>query len=341
MFNFLFSLFSNDMGIDLGTSSVLVYVKGQGIVVREPSVVAIDNETNNVVAIGTEAKRMLGKTPGVITAIRPLRNGVIAHLVAAEHMIRYFIKKVHNRRSLIHPRVVIGIPSGITEVEQRAVREAAEQAGAREVHLLKEPLAAAMGANLPINEPRGHMIVDIGGGTTEVAVISLGKLVEADSIGIAGDEMDEAIVNYFRRKYNLLVGENTAEETKIKIGSAFPLAEELTLEVRGRDHAGLPRTITVNSEEIRLALEEPIKAILDVIKKVLERTKPELSADLIDTGIVLAGGGSLLRGLCERISQDTHLPVRLADDPLTCVVRGTGYYLEDLDNLKKARRTII
>ncbi len=342
MFNYLFSLFSNDMGIDLGTASVLVYVKGQGIVLREPSVVAIERETKNVLAIGVEAKRMLGKTPTSIIAVRPLRNGVIADFEVTEQMIRYFIKKVHNRRSLLHPRIVIGVPSGITEVERRAVRESAEQAGAREVHLIEEPMAAAIGANIPINEPEGNMIVDIGGGTTEVAVISLKGMVVSKSIDVAGDEMDEAIVQYFRRKYNLLIGENTAEDVKIKIGSVFPLPEETSMEVKGRDQVtGLPKTISITSEEVRSALAEPTKAIIEVIKNTLEETPAELSADLVDRGIVLAGGGSLLRGLPELLAQETELPVNLAEDPLTCVVRGTGKYLEELDNLKAGRKSIV
>src|SRR3989339_439384 len=342
MFNYFFSLFSNDMGIDLGTASVLVYVKGQGIVLREPSVVAIDKETHSVIAIGMEAKRMLGKTPANIIAVRPLRNGVIADFEVTEQMIRYFIKKVHNRRSLLHPRIVIGIPSGITEVERRAVRESAEQAGAREVYLIEEPMAAAIGANIPIQEPEGNMIVDIGGGTTEVAVISLGGMVVSKSIDVAGDEMDEAIVQYFRRKYNLLIGENTAEDVKIKIGSVFPLTEETSLEVKGRDQVtGLPKTISITSEEVRSALAEPTKAIIEVIKNTLEETPAELSADLVDRGIVLAGGGSLIRGFGDLLSQETELPVNLAEDPLTCVVRGTGKYLEELDNLRYNKKSIV
>ncbi|MCB4792655.1 MAG: rod shape-determining protein [Elusimicrobia bacterium] len=342
MFDYLFRLFSNDMGIDLGTASVLVYVKGQGIVLREPSVVAIERDTKKILAIGIEAKRMLGKTPANIIAVRPLRNGVIADFEVTEQMIRYFIKKVHNRRSLLHPRVVIGIPSGITEVERRAVRESSEQAGAREVYLIEEPMAAAIGANIPIQEPEGNMIVDIGGGTTEVAVISLGGMVVSKSIDVAGDEMDEAIVQYFRRKYNLLIGENTAEEVKIRIGSVFPLAEEKSMEVKGRDQVtGLPKTITITSEEVRSALSEPIKSIVEVIKGTLEETPAELSADLVDRGIVLAGGGSLLRGISDLLSQETELPVNIAEDPLTCVVRGTGKYLEELDNIRSAKKGIL
>ena len=342
MFNYLLSLFSNDMGIDLGTASVLVYVRGQGIVLREPSVVAIEKDTKKVLAVGEEAKRMLGRTPANIIAIRPLRNGVIADFEITEQMIRYFIKKVHNRRSFLHPRIVIGVPSGITEVERRAVRESAEQAGARQVYLIEEPMAAAIGANLPIQEPEGSMIVDIGGGTTEVAVISLGGMVVSRSLGIAGDEMNEAIVQYLRKKYNLLIGENTAEEVKIKIGSVFPMIKETSMEVKGRDQVtGLPKIISITSEEVRSALAEPIKAIVDVIKSTLEETPAELSADLVDRGIVLAGGGSLLHGLADLLSHETELPVSNAEDPLTCVVRGTGKYLEELDNIKYGRKSIV
>ena len=330
------------MGIDLGTASVLVYVKGQGIILREPSVVAIEKDTRRVLAIGTEAKRMLGKTPSNIIAVRPLRNGVIADFEVTERMIRYFIKKVHNRRSLLHPRIVIGVPSGITEVERRAVRESAEQAGAREVYLIEEPMAAAIGANIPIQEPEGNMIVDVGGGTTEVAVTSMGGMVVSKSIDVAGDEMDEAVVLYFRRKYNLLIGENTAEDVKIRIGSVFPLAEETSLEVKGRDQVtGLPKTVSITSEEVRAALAEPMRAIIEVIRNALEETPAELSADLVDRGIVLAGGGSLLRGFPELITQETELPANLAEDPLTCVVRGTGKYLEELDHMHSSRKFIV
>ncbi len=342
MFNYLFSLFSNDMGIDLGTASVLVYVKGQGIVLREPSVVAIEKDTRRVLAIGTEAKRMLGKTPANIIAVRPLRNGVIADFEVTERMIRYFIKKVHNRRSLLHPRIVIGVPSGITEVERRAVRESAEQAGAREVYLIEEPMAAAIGANIPIQEPEGNMIVDVGGGTTEVAVTSMGGMVVSKSIDVAGDEMDEAVILYFRRKYNLLIGENTAEAVKIRIGSVFPLPEETSMEVKGRDQVtGLPKTVSITSEEVRAALAEPMRAIIEVIRNALEETPAELSADLVDRGIVLAGGGSLLRGFPELITQETELPANLAEDPLTCVVRGTGKYLEELDHFRSSRKKLV
>src|SRR5882672_1464951 len=272
MFDFLFSLFSNDMGIDLGTANTLVYVKNQGIVLREPSVVAIDRESRRVLAIGAEAKRMLGRTPSSIIAVRPLKNGVIADFEVTQEMIKYFIRKVHNRRSLLHPRIVIGIPSGITEVERRAVQESAQQAGARDVFLIEEPMAAAIGADLPISEPHRNFIVDIGGGTTEAAVISLGGLVVSKSLDIAGDEMDEAVMMHFRRKYNLLIGETTAEEVKIQIGSVFPLKEEKTMEVKGRDQAtGLPKTVLITSEEVRQALMEPVQLILDVINTVFGR----------------------------------------------------------------------
>jgi rod shape-determining protein MreB len=335
MFNYIFSLFSYNMGIDLGTASVLVYIKGKNIVLREPSVVAMDKETKRVLAIGIDAKKMLGKTPANIIAVRPLRNGVIADFEATEKMIRYFIKKVHNKRALLHPKVVIGVPSGITEVERRAVRESAEQAGAREVYLIDEPMAAAIGAGIPIQDPEGSMIVDIGGGTTEVAVVSLGGMVVAKSLEVAGDKMDEAIIQYFRRKYNLTIGENTAESVKIQIGSAFPLEQELSMDVKGRDLlTGLPKTVTMSSEEVRIALEDPIRKIVEVVKSVLEETPAELSADLVDRGIILSGGGSLVKGFPELLSQETQLPVNRADDPLTCVVRGTGAYLEELDNIK-------
>jgi len=326
------------MGMDLGTATVLVYVKGQGIVLCEPSVVAVDKETKEIIAIGTEAKRMLGRTPGNIIAVRPLRNGVIADFEITEKMIRYFIQKVHNKRTLIHPRIVIGIPSSITEVERRAVRESATQAGAREIFLIEEPMAAAIGAGIEIQQPSGSMIVDIGGGTTEVGVISLGGMVVSKSIDVAGDELNEAIIQYFRKKYNLFIGENTAEEIKIKIGSVFPLEEELSLEVKGRDQVtGLPKTITVNSEEIRVALMEPVTSILAIVKDALESTPAEIAADLVESGITIAGGGALLRGIDKLLEKETGLPVKIAEDPVTCVVRGTGKYLEELDKLKKKR----
>ncbi|MBI4803492.1 MAG: rod shape-determining protein [Elusimicrobia bacterium] len=335
-FDYFFSLFSNDIGIDLGTANTLVYVKGKGIVLREPSVVAIDKNRRKVLAVGSEAKLMLGRTPSNIAAVRPLRNGVIADFEVTQEMIKYFIRKVHNRRSLLHPRIVIGIPSSITEVEKRAVQESAEQAGAREVYLIEEPMAAAIGSELPVSEPHASMICDIGGGTTEVAVISLGGMVVAKAIDVAGDEMDDCIVQYFRRKHNLVIGETTAEEVKIQIGSVFPLKEEKTIEVKGRDQAkGLPKTILVTSEEIRQALLEPVQLIVDVIKQVLEETPPELSSDLVDRGMILAGGGSLLRGFPELIRQETELPVHRAADPLSCVALGCGKYLEELDTIQQ------
>jgi len=342
MFDFIFGLFSNDMGIDLGTSNTLVYVKNQGIVLREPSVVAIDRETRRVLAVGAEAKRMLGRTPSSIVAVRPLKNGVIADFEVTQEMIKHFIRKVHNRRSLLHPRIVIGIPSGITEVERRAVQESAEQAGARAVYLIEEPMAAAIGADLPISEPHGNFIVDIGGGTTEAAVISLGGMVVSKSIDMAGDEMDEAVMMHLRRKYNLLIGETTAEDVKIQIGSVFPLKEEKTMEVKGRDQAtGLPKTVLITSEEVRQSLMEPVQLILDVIKNTLEETPAELSADLVDRGIMLAGGGSLLRGLPDLIRQETELPVHRATDPLSCVVMGAGKFLEELDNITGQRSDFV
>ena len=341
IFDYFFSLFSNDIAIDLGTANTLVYVKGQGVVLREPSVVAVDKNRRRVLAVGIEAKKMLGRTPANITALRPLRNGVIADFDVTQEMIKYFIQKVHNRRSLLHPRIVISIPSGITEVEKRAVHESAEQAGAREVYLIEEPMAASIGSDLAVAEPHGNMICDIGGGTTEVAVIALGGMVITRSLDVAGDEMDECIVQYFRRKHNLVIGETTAEQVKIQIGSVFPLKEEKTIEVKGRDQAkGLPRTILVTSEDIRQALLEPVQLIVDVIKQVLEETPPELSSDLVDRGMVLAGGGSLLRGFPELIRKETELPVHRAADPLSCVALGCGKYLEELDRMQNKANMI-
>lgn len=324
------------MGIDLGTASTLVYLKNEGIVLCEPSVVAIEAGTSNVLAVGEEAKRMLGRTPGNIIAIRPMKDGVIADFEITESMLRYFIKKVHNSRRLVRPRVVIAIPSGITEVEKRAVKDSALHAGAREVYMLEEPIAASIGVGLPIQEPSGNMIIDIGGGTTEMAVISLAGVVFSKSIRIGGDEMDEAIINYLKRTYNLMIGERTAEEVKIRIGSGYPLEEEMTMDVRGRDLvAGLPKMIAISSEEIREALSEPIAQIVEAVRITLERTPPELSADLIEKGLILAGGGALLRGLDKLISEETGLPVHIADDPLTAVALGTGKVLSELKYLKK------
>jgi rod shape-determining protein MreB len=335
-FDRILGMFSSDMGIDLGTASTLVYLKNEGIVLCEPSVVAIEAGTSNVLAVGEEAKRMLGRTPGNIIAIRPMRDGVIADFEITESMLRYFIKKVHNSRRLVRPRIVIAVPSGITEVEKRAVKDSALHAGAREVFMLEEPVAASIGVGLPIQEPSGNMIIDIGGGTTEMAVISLAGVVFSKSIRIGGDEMDEALINYLKRTYNLMVGERTAEEIKIRIGSGYPMEEEMTMDVRGRDLvAGLPKMITITSEEVRESLAEPIAQIVEAVRITLERTPPELSADLIEKGLILAGGGALLRGLDKLIAEETGLPVHLADDPLTAVVLGTGKVLSELRYLKR------
>ena len=333
----MLGFFSSDIGIDLGTANTLVYVKGQGVVLCEPSVVAIDKTTQAILAVGEEAKRMLGRTPGNIVAIRPMKDGVIADFDITEAMLRYFIRKVHRKNRLVSPRVVIAVPSGITEVEKRAVKDSAERAGARNpVYLVEEPIAAAIGVGLPIHEPAGNMIIDIGGGTTEIAVISLSGIVFSKSLRVGGDEFDEAIVTHLKKSYNLMIGERTAEEIKIRIGSAYPLQEETTIEVKGRDIlAGLPKTVTITSEEIREALSEPLSTILEGARIALERTPPELSADLIDRGLVLAGGGALLRGLDKLISEETGLPVHVADDPLTAIALGTGRYLSDFHLLKR------
>lgn len=336
--NYFQDLLSNDIGIDLGTASTLVYVKNEGIVLCEPSVVAVERGTSHVLAVGEEAKRMLGRTPGNIVAIRPMKDGVITDFEVTEAMLRHFIQKVRRRRFQIRPRIVIAIPSGITEVEKRAVKESAERAGARanEVFLIEEPVAAAIGVGLPIQEPVGNMIIDIGGGTTEIAVISLAGIVFSKSIRIGGDEMDEAVIEYLKKTYNLMIGERSAEDIKIKIGSAYPQEEEMTLEVKGRDLvAGLPKMVTITSEEVREALQEPLRAIVEAVKVALERTPPELSADLIDHGIVMAGGGSLLRGLDKLIAEETGLPVHVAEDPLTAVANGTGKVLDEIQYLKK------
>ena len=333
-------LFSLDMGIDLGTANTLVCVRGRGIVLNEPSVVAVRRGTNQVLlngmAVGHAAKEMMCKTPDTIVVVRPLRDGVIADFEITEKMLSYFIRRIHNRAWGVKPRVVISIPSGITAVEKQAVVNSAERAGAREVYLLEEPMAAGIGAGLPITEATGSMIVDIGGGTTEVAVLSLAGMVTSESVRIAGDEMDEAIMAYLRRTYNLMVGQPTAERIKIAIGSAYPQAEEKTMEVRGRDLlAGLPRKAVVSSEEIREALREPVESIVNAIRRTLEKTSPELAADLVERGITMAGGGSLLRGLDQVIAQETDLPVVVAEDPLTCVARGTLAVLERLDLMKQ------
>lgn len=340
MLSKLLGLFSNDIGIDLGTANSVVYVKDHGIVLREPSVVAIQAGTSNVLAVGEEAKRMVGRTPGSIVAIRPMKDGVIADFEITESMLRYFIRKVHNRRSMVAPRVIVAVPSGITEVEKRAVKDSATHAGARKVYLIEEPMAAAIGVGLPVQEPAGNMIVDIGGGTTEVALISLAGIVFSRSIRVAGDELDEAIIQYMKRAYNLMVGERTAEEIKIRVGSAFPLEQEITLEVKGRDLvAGLPKTLTVTSQEIREALLEPVSQIVESVRVTLERCPPELAADLVDRGIMMAGGGSLLRGIDKLLAEETGLPVHVADDPLSAVAEGTGRVLNELQFLEKISAT--
>ena len=336
MLNFLLGLFSEDIGIDLGTANTLVFVKDRGIVLREPSVVAIQAGTRRVLAVGEEAKQMLGRTPGGIVAIRPMKAGVIADFEITEAMLKYFIRRVHNRRTMVRPRVIIAVPSGITEVEKRAVKDSAMHAGAREVYLIEEPMAAAIGVGFPVQEPAGNMIVDIGGGTTEVALISLAGIVFCRSVRVGGDEMDEFIAQYMKRVYNLMIGERTAEAIKMKIGSAYPLAEELTMEVKGRDLVcGLPKTLTVTSEEIREALQEPLSSILDAIRVTLERCPPELAADLVDRGMVMSGGGSLLRGIDLLIAEHTGLPVHRTDDPLSAVAEGTGVVLSELNVLRR------
>jgi len=337
LFDLFWNLFSNDLAIDLGTANTLVFVRGEGIVLREPSVVALNSQTNEVQAVGMEAKQMLGRAPGTIIAIRPMKDGVIAHFEVTEKMIRHFIQKVHNnRKTLVRPRVVIAVPSGITQVEKRAVRDSAESAGAREVFLIEEPMAAAIGVDLPVQEPTGNMIIDIGGGTTEVAIISMSGIVYSKSIRIAGDEMDEAIVNYIKRKYNLLIGERTAEEVKINIGSAYPLEKRITMEVKGRDLvAGIPKTLVISDEEIREALAETFGTIVESVKIALERTPPELAADIVDKGVVVAGGGSLIKGLDILLKEATGLPITLAEDPLSAVALGAGKVLCDPKLLKK------
>jgi rod shape-determining protein MreB len=332
----LFSLFSSDLAIDLGTANTLVYTKNDGIVVNEPSIVAINKITGEVEAVGKEAKEMLGRTPGNIAAIRPMKDGVIADFKVAERMLTYFIQKAHGRRMLVHPRIVIGVPSEITQVEKRAVIDSAYRAKASEVHLVEQAMMAAIGAGLPITEPSGNMIVDIGGGTTDVAVISLSGIVYARSVRVAGNEMDDAIMQYLKRKYNLLIGERTAEQIKIQIGSAFPLDKPMTMEIKGRNLIqGVPKTITVDDGEIREALSECVATILNAIRVALERTPPELSADISDRGIVLTGGGALLKNLDKRIREETGLPVSIAEDPLASVALGTGKMLTDFKLLRK------
>lgn len=332
---------SMDIGIDLGTANVLVYVKGKGIVLREPSVVAVDKDTNRVLAIGEEARRMIGRTPGNIVAIRPMKDGVIADFDVTQAMLKYFIRKAMNTKSFVRPRVVVGVPSGVTEVEKRAVIDAAQQAGAREAYLIEEPMAAAIGAGLPVEEATGNMVVDIGGGTTEIAVISLGGIVTSRSIRIGGDEMDSAIVQYIKRMYNLMIGERTAEEIKINIGTAIVTPEtDTSMDIRGRDLvSGLPKTITIQAKEIREALGEPIYKIVDAVKATLEKTPPELAADVMDHGIMMTGGGALLKNLDQLLAHETGMPVLVAEDPLSCVGEGTGKSLENIELLKRVVMT--
>lgn len=338
MFDWANKLLSNDMAIDLGTSNTLIYVKGKGIVCNEPSVVAVQRDGNGgrkILAVGREAKDMLGRTPGSVMAIRPIQDGVIADFEVTEAMLRYFIIKAHNRRTMVKPRIVICVPIGITEVEKRAVRESAESAGAREVHLMEEPMAAAIGADLPVAEASGNMIVDIGGGTTEVAVISLSGIVYSRSIRVGGDKMDEAIIQHLKRRYNLLIGERTAEQIKVQIGNAYAFDEPRSMQVKGRDMiAGVPRTVEINSDEIRESLIEPVSALVDTVRVALERTPPELAADIVDKGIVMAGGGALLSNLDVVLREETRLPVMIAEDPLACVVLGTGRALDELELLR-------
>jgi rod shape-determining protein MreB and related proteins len=331
-----FQFLGRDMAVDLGTANTLVYVRGRGIVLNEPSVVAINTRTGAILAVGTEAKRMIGRTPGHIMAVRPLKDGVIADFDVTEKMLRYFIQRVHKRRFLAKPRVVVCVPSGITGVEQRAVEEATIQAGARAAYIIEEPMAAAIGAGLPIHEPTGNMVVDIGGGTTEVAVISLGGIVTSQSIRIGGDELDESIIAYIKKEYSLMLGERTAEEIKMAVGSAFPLADEPHAEIRGRDLvSGLPKTIILSAEEVRKAMEESINAIVDAVKNTLDKTPPELAADIMDKGIVLTGGGGLLRGLDERLKHETGIPIHTTENPLSSVAIGSGKCLEEFEALKK------
>lgn len=327
---------SNDIGIDLGTANSLVFVRGQGIVLNEPSVVAVNTKTNKVLAVGSEAKRMLGKTPGSIKAVRPMKDGVIADFEITEQMIRYFVQKVRKKAQLMRPRLVVAVPIDVTEVESKAVEDSARNAGCRDVILIPEPMAAAMGVGMPVTEPTGNMIVDIGGGTSEIAVISLCDIVEAKSVRVGGDSLDNAIVNHIKRAYSLSIGERTAENIKLEIGSAYPMDDEVTMDIRGRDlNGGLPKTVSITSEEIREAIIEPVTSIVEGVRYCLEQCPPELAADLIDHGIVLAGGGAKLRGLDQLIAEETGLPVTVADDPLLAVAKGTGVYLEGLEEFRK------
>jgi len=325
-----------DMAVDLGTANTLVYVRGRGIVLNEPSVVALNTNNGQVVAVGADAKRMIGRTPGNIVAVRPLKDGVIADFDVTERMLRYFIQKVHRRTRMAKPRIVVAVPSGITGVEQSAVKEAGHQAGARKVFIIEEPMAAAIGAGLPVNEPTGNMVVDIGGGTTEVAVISLGGIVTSQSIRIGGDELDQALISFGKKEHSLMLGERTAEEIKVALGSAFPSADELHAEIRGRDLvSGLPKTVMISAAEVRRAIEEPLNLIIDAVKSTLDKCPPELAGDVMDRGIALTGGGALLRGLDQRIREETGMPVHIADSPLDSVVLGTGKCVEDFDTLKQ------
>jgi rod shape-determining protein MreB len=339
LLSYLTGFGGRDMAVDLGTANTLVYVRGRGIVLSEPSVVAVDSQNGDVHAVGVEAKRMLGRTPGTITAIRPLKDGVIADFDVTERMLRHFIDKVHRNR-FAHPRVVVCVPSGVTGVEKRAVEEACLSAGARQAYLIEEPMAAAIGAGLPVGEPTGSMVVDIGGGTTEVAVISLGGIVVSQSMRVGGDEMDEAIVNHIKKEYKLLVGQQTAEEIKLEVGSAYRLKEELQAEVRGRDMlTGLPKNIEVTSQDVRAALEDPVGQIVGAIRDTLDRTPPELAADIMDRGVTLAGGGALLQGMEQRLRDECQMPAQLAESPLTCVAIGSGRSLEEFDTLHRASRS--
>lgn len=330
------SLVGRDMAVDLGTANTLVYVRGRGVVLNEPSVVAVNTDTGGIVAIGAEAKRMIGRTPSNIRPVRPLRDGVIADFEMTERMLRYFIRKVHRRRGFAKPRLVVCVPSGTTGVEQRAVKDAGYQAGARKVYIIEEPMAAAIGAGLPIHEPTGNMVVDIGGGTTEVAVISMGGVVASLSIRVAGDELDEAIISYVKREYGLMLGERSAEEIKRTVGSAFPYLDEHGAEIRGRDIVtGLPRTVMLSPEALRQAIDEPLNQIIEAVKQCLDRTPPELAGDLMDRGIVLTGGGALLHGLDERLRHETGMPIVVAESPLDCVVLGSGKCVEEFDVLQQ------
>jgi rod shape-determining protein MreB len=330
------TILGRDMAVDLGTANTLVYVRGRGIVLNEPSVVALNTNTGQVVAVGVEAKRMIGRTPGNIVAVRPLKDGVIADFDVTERMLRYFIQQVHKRTRMARPRLVVAVPSGITGVEQSAVKEAGHQAGARRVYIIEEPMAAAIGAGLPVNEPTGNMVVDIGGGTTEVAVISLGGIVTSQSIRIGGDELDQAIITFGKKEHSLMLGERTAEEIKLALGSAFPAKDEPRAEIRGRDLvSGLPKTVLISAAEVRHAIDEPINLIIEAVRSTLDKCPPELAGDVMDRGIALTGGGALLRGLDQRIREETGMPVHIADSPLESVVLGTGKCVEDFDTLRQ------